>query len=53
MITPKVIKLWFDAIAKIYLKYYYFFEHHYNINELRFVVGINQLLKTLINIHKK
>ena len=53
MITPKVIQPWFDAIAKIYLEYYYFFEYYYNMNELRFVIGINQLSKILINICKK
>ena len=34
-------------------KYCYFFEHHYNINELRFVVEANQLSKILINICKR
>ena len=37
----------------MFLEYHYPFEHHYNINESRFAVGVNQLFKVLINIHKK
>ena len=50
---PEVIQPWFDAIAKIYLKYYYFFEHCYNMNESGFAVETNQSSKALINIHEK
>ena len=39
------MKLWFDAIIKKYLEYYYFFEHCYNMNESRFVIGNNQSFK--------
>ena len=49
----KVIQLYFDTITKIYLEYHYFFEHYYNINESKFAVKTNQLLKILMNICKK
>ena len=41
MIIPKIIQSRFDVTAKIYLKYCYFFEHCYNMNELQFAVGTN------------
>ena len=53
MTTSEIIQLWFDAITKICLEYCYFFEHHYNMNESKFVIGTSQLPKILINIHKK
>ena len=50
---PEIIQPWFDAIAKICLKYHYPLEHHYNMDESKFAVGTNQSSITLINIHKK
>ena len=52
-VIQEIIKLWFDAIIKKYLKHCYFFEHHYNMNKSRFVIGNSQSSKTLINVCKK
>ena len=53
MTTQEVIQPWFDAVAKICLEYHYFFEHCYNMDELRFAIEASQSLRALINICKK
>ena len=47
------MKLWFDAIVKEYLEYYYFFEHCYNMNESKSIIKNSQLFKALINVCEK
>ena len=37
----------------MFSKHCYPLDHHYNMNELRFVIGTSQLFKALINICKK
>ena len=37
----------------MFLEHCYSFEHCYNMNELRFVIRVNELFRILINIHKK
>ena len=47
------MKLWFDTIVEKCSEHHYFLEHHYNMNKSRFVIGISQSSKALVNIHEK